>query len=172
VIPTPTAADRGAARLAQRLAQEQIDMNVVVAGARTLMLVRVPLTPADPDGRARRAIEELRSIALTRQPRQRLFQAAQLWLGARVVQASLGGEDWTALWSEAVDLAMRDSDIGLALARDAHAMLELDPDALATWQKKWLDPIAGEPGWQWVVAGADEAALSRLARAATLDRGR
>jgi hypothetical protein len=103
-------------------------------------------------------------MAGERQPRQRLYQAAQLWLGARVVQASLDGEDWTALWSDAMDLAGRDEEIVGALARDAGSMLEPDPGALQAWLRRWLDPRSGEPGWRWVVAGASSQDLQRLTR--------
>jgi hypothetical protein len=104
-----------------------------------------------------------------RQPRQRLYQAAQLWLGARVVQASLDGEDWTALLSEAMDLSVRDEDVVGALARDAGSMLEPDPEALQAWMRRWLDPRSGEPGWRWVVAGATDRDLRRLERITPLD---
>ncbi len=169
VLPTPTPESRSLARLAQRLLQEELDARLVVRGDLSVFMLRVPLSSRDPDRSVTEAIEALRALGSTRHPAQRLFQAAQLWLGARVVQASLDGEDWTALWSDAIDLASRNKDVTAALARDAEGMLEPDPDALQEWSKRWLDPRSGEPGWRWVVAGASDAELRKLARVATIE---
>jgi hypothetical protein len=109
-------------------------------------------------------VDDLSRSAKARHPSQRLFQAAELWLGARIVQASLSGEDWTALFAESIDLADRDAEISEALARDAATMLEPDPEALRTWMERWLHPRAGEPGWRWVAAGVDRRLERRLER--------
>ena len=170
VIPTRDPMARSLARLGQRVVQEELDARLALAGDHALLVVRVPLTGRDPDVSAEEAVDALSEIARTRHQRQRLFQAAQLWLGARVVQASLDGEDWTALWSESIDLADRDEDIRLALARDAHAMLEGDPERLKTWLSTWFDPRMGEPGWAWVVAGSDGRLERRLSRIAPIGR--
>jgi hypothetical protein len=170
-IPTPKLSDRSLARLAQRLAQEELDIRLTVSGEVSLLVVVVPLTGRQADETAQKTVESLSQLAAARQPRQRLFQAAQLWLGARVVQASLDGEDWTSLWSESIDLASEDGGIGAALAHDAETMLSVDPDELTQWQQQWLDPRSGKPGWTWVVAGADDKMqrqLSRLAEIRTL----
>lgn len=164
VLPTPSAKDRSLARLAQRLLQEELDVRLVIRGDLAVFVLRVPLSSVSAEVSATEAIDALATMAGARQPQQRLYQAAQLWLGARVVQASLDGEDWTALWSEAIDLSGRDEDVVGALARDAGSMLEPDPEVLQAWQRRWLDPRSGEPGWHWLVAGASEAALQRLAR--------
>src|SRR5690606_9569588 len=164
VLPTPTAEARSLARLAQRLLQEELDARLQIRGDVAVFVLRVPLPGRDAEGAATEAIDALSSLAGSRQPQQRLFQAAQLWLGARVVQASLDGEDWTALWSDAIDLADRDEDIAGALAQDAGSMLEPDPEALQAWLRRWLDPRGGEPGWRWVVAGASSRALRQLDR--------
>lgn len=170
VIPTRDPMARSLARLGQRVLQEELDARLSIAGDHALFVVRVPLLSRDPDRSAEEAVDTLSELARTRHQRQRLFQAAQLWLGARVVQASLDGEDWTALWSESMDLADRDEDIRLALARDAHAMLEPDADALKEWLSKWFDPRTGEPGWAWVVAGTDNRIERRLSRIAPVER--
>jgi len=166
VIPTPTPAARSLARLSQRIIGEEVDARVAIAGDQAILLVRVSLSSKDPDGSASAAIDTLSELASTRQPQQRLFAAAQLWLGARVVQASLDGEDWTALWSESMDLATTDDEIATALAVDAQAMLSADADALLQWQGEWLNPRAGQGGWAWTVAGVDDGILRRLARIA------
>ncbi|MEM9458044.1 MAG: hypothetical protein AAGF11_27960 [Myxococcota bacterium] len=168
VLPTATATERSLARLAQRLLQEELDARLVVHGERSLFIVRVPLSSREPDRSTTEAIDALVALGSTRQPTQRLFQTAQLWLGARVVQASLDGEDWTALWSEAIDLSSRDEDITAALARDASGMLAPDPEALQQWMERWLDPRGGQPGWRWVVAGASNADRRKLARITAL----
>lgn len=169
VLPTPTAQDRSLARLAQRLLQEQLDARLVIHGDHAVFVLRVPLSGRALEQSATEAIDALTAMASERQPQQRLYQAAQLWLGARMVQASLDGEDWTALWSEAMDLSMRDEDVVTALARDAGTMLEPDPEALQAWLRRWLDPRGGEPGWRWLVAGASDRDLQRLARITPLE---
>ncbi|MCH9683270.1 MAG: hypothetical protein K0V04_17680 [Deltaproteobacteria bacterium] len=164
IIPTATAEDRSLARLAQRVLQEEADASLVVHGDVSVLVLRVPLSTQEPERSLTEAIDALVTLGSQRQPQQRLFQAAQLWLGARVVQASLDGEDWTALWSEAMDLADRDEDIVGALAKDARGMLEPDPEALQAWVRKWFDPRNGEPGWQWLVTGTSDRIRRRLAR--------
>jgi len=164
IVPTDTARARSTARLAQRVLQQEIDARLSIVGAVGLFAVRIPISTKDPDAGVARAIEKLGALARTRHQKQRLFQAAQLWLGARVVAASLQGEDWTALWSEAIDLADSDHTVGVALARDARAMLDTAPEAPQTWQARWLDPRAGEPGWDWVVVGANDETLRALER--------
>ena len=111
VLPTPSAGDRSLARLAQRVLQEELDARLVIRGDYGIFVLRVPLSSREPERSASEAIDALVELAQDRQPQQRLFQAAQLWLGARVVQASLGGEDWTLLWSDATDLASTDEEI-------------------------------------------------------------
>ena len=168
VLSTPDARSRSVARLSQRVLQEELDVRLALAGEHAVVMVVVPLTGRDVSDVATKTIAELGELTALRQPKQRLFQTAQLWLGARVVQASLDGEDWTRLFSEAIDLADDDAGIGTALARDAGIMLSLEPDDLVKWQRQWLDPAAGEPGWQWAVAGADDPALRKLSRLAPL----
>jgi hypothetical protein len=169
-IPTPDARTRAIVRLGQRVMQEELDARVTISGPHAVFAVHVSLPGGDADRRARAAVDELTTLAGTRHPQQRLFAAAQLWLGARVVQASLDGEDWTALWSESIDLADDDADIPRALAVDATAMLEVDAEAMQGWQKQWLDPRRGAAGWQWVVAGADADVLRRLSRLAPVEQ--
>jgi hypothetical protein len=169
VLPTPTAQDRSLARLAQRLLQEELDVRLVIRGDMAVFVLRVPISGGSAEASASQAIDALSTMIGERQPRQRLYQAAQLWLGARVVQASLDGEDWTSLLSEAMDLSVRDEEVVGALARDAGSMLEPDPEALQVWMRRWLDPRSGEPGWRWVVAGATDRDLRRLERITPLD---
>jgi len=163
VVATPNARARSLARVAQRVAQEESDVSIAFAGDAAVVLVHAPVG-GKPEKKLRELVDRLSTFATTRQPRQRLFQAVQLWLGARVVEASLAGEDWTALLSSAIDLADRDADIAAALARDAQHMLAVDADALLAWTKTWLDPRRGTPGWVWAVAGASEAEVRELGR--------
>ena len=65
------------------------------------------------------------------------------------------GEDWTALWSDSLDLANDDGEIAAALARDAQAMLAATPEQLVAWQQRWLDLSTSEPGWAWVLVGQE-----------------
>ncbi len=199
IMPLPTVEDRARARLAQRVLQEEVDARLTIVGDRGLFVVKTGIrrgrlakddasakgkdakkkdkkkdkdkdAPKDP--RAAYLVEildETRELLRARAPRLRLAQAAELWLGARMVQASLTGEDWTGLWSESMDLSLTEAEIGGALARDAQAMLAIDPEELAEFSRKWLDFDGGEPGWAWVVA-SNEAdigkALKQIAKVA------
>ena len=151
--------------------QEEVDARLVVAGDISLFSVRVPLTGRAPDVSVRKVIERLDRFAATEHQPERMRQATQLWLGARVIEASFEAEDWTSLWSESLDLANDDSDIGVALAKDARAMLEADPKSVREWQEKWLLPRGGEPGWAWVAAGVTPDIQEKLAELAQLAPG-
>lgn len=181
-IPTASARERSLARVSQRRLQEQLDVRLIVSGQWSIFTLHIPLAaagkpkqvidllegtdppkdaaqaeaPEDPIiRRLRRELTTIRERMRERPLSQDLFQAAQLWLGARMVAASVAGEDWTALWSESLDLANTDGDIAAALARDAQAMLAATPEEAAAWQQRWLDFNTSEPGWAWVVVGAE-----------------
>ncbi|TPV94085.1 MAG: hypothetical protein B7733_17290 [Myxococcales bacterium FL481] len=162
VVPTPTAADRAMARLAQRVVQESIDARLELVGDRAVFLVRVPLLDRDVPAGIARTLRALTSFAETQQTRGRLTQAARLWLGARLVEHSLAGEDWTALWSESLDLAVSDPEIVRALAREAEGMMAISPEQLQQWMRQWLHPAQSDPGWTWSVAGLDAAGEKAL----------
>ena len=162
LIPTPTIEDRALARMCQRLMQEEFDVRLLVAGPVSLLAVKVRVSATDPVLSLERIIARMQKLAEAPQPRNRLTQAAQLWLGARVVEASLAGEDWTSLWSDSIDLAVEDREIFTALARDAQALLELEPEGVQSFMKQWFDPQAGEPGWVWSVAGVNENFRTKL----------
>lgn len=182
-IPTATARDRSLARLSQRRLQEAIDARLIVSGPWSIFTLNMPLAgagkpkrevdplegtdppkdaategaPEDPlVRRMRRELTSIRDRLRERPLSQDLFQAAQMWLGARMVAASVGGEDWTALWSESLDLAASDGEIAAAMARDAQAMLAATPEEAVAWQQKWLDFDTSEPGWVWVLVGAED----------------
>ena len=180
-IPTANARERSLARVVQRRLQEQLDVRLIVSGSWSIFTLHVPLSaagkpkqvvdllegtdppkdapaaaPEDPiTRRLRRELTAIRDQLRERPLSQDLFQAAQLWLGARMVAASVDGEDWTALWSESLDLASGDGEIAAALARDAQAMLAATPEEAVAWQQRWLDFNSSEPGWAWVVVGAE-----------------
>ncbi|MBK6917597.1 MAG: hypothetical protein IPH07_09370 [Deltaproteobacteria bacterium] len=163
-LPLADASTRALARLAQRVAQEEIDASLVVAGDRAVWIVAAVISRSAVERDLGREVAGLAALAGTRQPRQRLFQAAQLYLGARVVEASLGGEDWTRLFAQSIDLAESDPQIAGAMAKDAAAMLAATPAALETWTRSWLEPRKGEPGWAWTVAGLDAQARAQAAK--------
>jgi hypothetical protein len=163
VIPTPTARERAQARLVQRMLQEEVDARLLVAGDVSLFSLRISLSKKDPAKSIQKALDRLDRFAATEHQPQRMRQAAELWLGARVVEASLSGEDWTALWSESIDLSTEEDQIAAALARDAAAMLDADKKRIREWQEKWIRPRGGEPGWVWVASGVDEAVRAKLA---------
>jgi hypothetical protein len=162
VIRTKDPIDRAYARLTQRMLQEEVDARLLVAGELSLLSVRVPLSKRDPAKSLQQTLDRLERFASTEHQLERVRHAAELWLGARVVEISLEGEDWTSLWSESLDLAQDDASIGSALAVDARAMLDADQVKLRKWQEKWLRPGGGEPGWIWVAAGVDEETQGKL----------
>jgi hypothetical protein len=163
LIPTATAEARTLARLSQRLLQEEIDARLIVAGPISVLAVRVPVGGSDPLAELTGVIERMQAMATKAQPEPRIRQAADLWLGARMVDASASGEDWTALWSESIDLAQEDREIFAALAREAKIMLELDPEQVRAFHAQWLDPRGGEPGWVWVASGLTPDMRTKLA---------
>jgi plasmid stability protein len=162
LIPTATIEERTLARMSQRLLQEELDVRLLVAGPVSILAIKVRVSPSDPIGSLKNIVERMRAFVAVTQPRDRVEQAANLWLGARMVEASLTGEDWTSLWSESIDLAGEDREIYVALARDAKAMLELQPEQIQAYMAKWFDPQAGEPGWVWVAAGVDDNFRTKL----------
>lgn len=96
----------------------------------------------------------------------------RLWLGARLVGHSLAGEDWTALWSESLDLALDDAEITRALAHEAANMMAITPEQLQAWMKQWLHPEHSERGWAWSVTGLDKPGREALAETIELDVSR
>ena len=166
-LVTASVEDRAKARLAQRMLAESQDARLALSGPTGVFTITTAVSDKSVESRAQSLVEALHAAGRTRAPKQRLFTAAQLWLGARVVQASLDGEDWTALWSESMDLAADDSDIPRALAADAAAMLAIEPDPLAAWITENLDPRLGKTGWAWALSGASETMERALSRMAT-----
>lgn len=180
-LALPTVRDRSLARLVQRHLQAELDIRLTITGTVGVFTIHVPLgaagrgkpaadpleevesaeaaaEPADNDPlgrRLRRELTVIRDYLRERPLAQDLIGAAQLWLGARMVAASLGGEDWTALWSEALDLSVSDGEIVAALARDAETMLAATPDEAAAFIERWLDLEKSEPGWTWVAVGSE-----------------
>ena len=163
VIPTPGAKDRALARIAQRLIAQDADLRLVIAGPISVLILRARVSARDPRASVAKTVQKLEGYATQPFTSARLQQAARLWLGARVVSASLQGEDWTVLYSEALDLANDDKDARTSLARDARFMLETTPEELLAFTSKWFAPKSGEAGWGWSIAGADEDTLSQLA---------
>lgn len=168
VIPTATLEERSLARLSQRLLQEELDARLLIAGPVSVLAVRVRVSSSDPATSILRIVERMHAYGVEAQPRSRIDQATSLWLGARVVEASLSGEDWTALWSESIDLAGSDREIFRALALDAKTLLEAEPEQVREYMAKWFDPAGGEPGWVMVGAGVDEGFRAKLGAAIEL----
>jgi hypothetical protein len=168
VIPTPTIESRTLARLCQRLMQQEADVRLLVAGPISVLAIKVRVSSSDPIASLQRIIDRMQAFSATPQPRARIEQAANLWLGARVVEASLAGEDWTSLWSESIDLASDDRQIFVALARDAQGMLELEPEQVQEFMAEWFNPQAGQAGWMWVAAGVDDNFRAKLGAAIRL----
>lgn len=170
LLETPRWEDRAMARLAQRIAQEELDVRLSISGDRALWTVVLPFSGPDAPIELDQTLDHLSRLARQREPSQRLRQAAQLWLGGRMVASSLAGEDWTALLSESLDLADRDTTVSRALGRDAQFMMDVDPDTLAAWTRQHLDPRGSSRGWDWTIAGSPPRILEQLGTARTLER--
>ena len=86
--------------------QEEFDARLFVHGEITVFAVSIKLSRHEPVRSLERELEALRQTVGRKQRADRLRLAAGLWLGARIVDASLRGEDWTRLWSESIDLVV------------------------------------------------------------------
>lgn len=170
LISTPTPELRARARLAQRLLQQRVDARLIVAGPVSVLLVVGRVSASDPLTYIKRLVEDIDSLSKEPIAPERMTQASRLWLGARVVQASLEDEDWTGLWSEALDLSLEDGEAGIALARDAKFMLETTPAQLQAFAETWLRPRHDEGGWVWALAGASEKTIAALDAALSVER--
>jgi hypothetical protein len=168
-VPLETAEARAMGLLAARLLQEQHDVRWLATGAQALFVWRAALDPADPATGLLAARDRLQALARARVPRQRLRRAAALWIGARLVGASLADEDWTALWLAATDAATDEAQIPTALAVEGATMLAVEPEPLRAFMASALDPTASS-GWSWAVTGLDAAAIERLGRSLPLAR--
>ncbi len=162
-LELPKLRDRALARLAARLLAQGQDVRLALRGDVGVLVLRIPLPPKGPAAAVRHQIELLSERVRQPWAPSQIRQAARAFLGARVVQASLDDEDWTGLWSRAIDLSTRDADIARALADEARAMQDVAADDLAAFLTRWCDPLGGEAGWQWVLAGGTRARRRELA---------
>jgi hypothetical protein len=169
-IPTPDATARAHARLVERVLQTELDAVLLPWGPRALLLLRIPLGRSAP---ARVASTVAKLVELVDAPPSSLELAehARRYLGARLVQASLDGEDLTALWSAALDLADRDEAALDALAAEASALLSIDAASHARHLREWVDPRSAR-GWSRILVGGDATTRKQLAAAPSQDVGR
>lgn len=167
MVPLPTAEARALARLTQRSLQSTVDARLSIEGTQGVWLYRVSMDSTKPaeslSSELRRLREQVRRIP----QRWELEQAASLWLGARVVRASLHHEDWTAMASESLSLSATDEEIALSLSRDAIAMDEVTPEAVHEFALTYLVPTRDGQAWRWFVSGVDDQALREINAPAT-----
>ncbi len=151
----PDAHARGLARLAQRVLQEEFDARLVMSGKLGLFAIRVPSMGGSPASAIQIIEQRLRALAKADESRERLRESAQLWLGARAVEASLQGEDWTSLWSESMDLCTEDNQVRGALAREGLEMLRADPEELRGFidANLLLGKASDSGGSSWLILG-------------------
>lgn len=145
----PTAKARAFARLAQRTLQHQFDVRLVVHQNTGLWQLRKDLSP-EPELAAlemREFLGDLDQALHERLVPGRARQAARTWLGARLVQNSLEGSDWTALWSESVDLSSAPKDIPRALQSNGSEMIQADIQAFEAWMGQNIDPSLARGPW-------------------------
>ena len=154
--------DRALARLTQRHLQSTIDARLSIEGSKGLWLYRLSLDPKRPAASLIREVARVEDQVQRLPQRWELEQAASLWLGARLVEASLNGEDWTGLASEALSLSDTDDDIASSLSRDAVLMGEVSPEALHEFAVAHVLPSRDDPAWRWVVVGVDTQTLQDM----------
>lgn len=145
----PDTQSRAFARLAQRLLQHQFDVRLVIHNQSALWQLRKDLSP-EPKLAAeemRRYLGDLDRALHEGLVPSRARQAARTWLGARLVQNSLQGEDWTALWSQALDLSSKPSEIHSALQENGTAMMQAEIKAFEQWMQAHIDPSLARGPW-------------------------
>lgn len=161
-LDTVTPIDRCRLRLAQRLLQESFDARVSLSGPRAVLSIRIRLPRKAPRATLEAIVTTYESELVTQPSEGRLGQAARSFLGARMVEVSLHDEDWTELWSDALDLADDDKDIASVLHARARCMLSTTPEQLRGWQRERLSWATSPEAWQWLVIGATRAQRREL----------
>ncbi|MGB1700596.1 MAG: hypothetical protein ACPHRO_11620, partial [Nannocystaceae bacterium] len=159
LLSLPTTRDRAMARLAQRHLQTTVDARLSIEGAYGVWLYRISLDRRDPGRSLRREMSRIEEQVQRVPQRWELEQAASLWLGARLVHASLDGEDWTAMMSQAISLSVADAEISSSLDRDAIAMKSATTEELHEWMTRDLLPSRDDLTWRWHVVGVEARAL-------------
>ena len=150
------------ARPTQRYLQTRVDVRLTIEGDRGVLTYLLPVRVSTP----RQSLDDelsrvLKVIEL--EPRVwEISQALSLWLGARTVAASLDGEDWTALASEAISLSATSGEVAAALTRDAIEMVKITPEELSSFAREEFSPTRSDNRWRWVLAGGDEALAAAL----------
>lgn len=166
-LSLPTAKDRAYARLAQRTLQHQFDVRLVIHQKTGLWQVRKDLSP-EPELAAlemRKFLGDLDEALHERLVPGRARQAARTWLGARLVQNSLEGSDWTALWSESLDLSSVPKGIPGALQKNGSEMTQADIKAFEAWMGKTIDPSLARGPWISQLIFAQESTVNALNQA-------
>lgn len=165
----PDAKSRAFARLAQRTLQHQFDVRLTIHNKEAIWQIRCDLSPE-----ADIASDELRYYlgSLDQALHERLFhdrvhQAARTWLGARLVENSLKGEDWSVLWSESLDLSSKRSEIPLAMQRNGEQMMKAQLKDFETWIQANIDPSLSRGPWISQVIFAQTATVEALNKART-----
>lgn len=167
-LSLPDAKSRAFARLAQRTLQHQFDVRVVIHNNTGIWQLRKDLSP-EPKVAAdelRGYLGELDQALHERLVPGRARQAARTWLGARLVQNSLEGEDWTGLWSQSLDLSSKRSEISNALQQNGTHMMQADMKEFEAWMQNNIDPSLARGPWtsQLIFASKDTVAALNEAR--------
>lgn len=168
-LDLPDAKSRAFARLAQRTLQHQFDVRLVIHNRTGLWQIRKDLSP-EPELAAqelRHYLGDLDQALHERLVPGRAHQAARTWLGARLVQNSLEGEDWTALWSQALDLSSDPRELPFALQKNGLSMMQADMKAFESWMQSTIDPSLARGPWISQLIFASDAALAALNKART-----
>jgi len=162
LLTLPSTQDRALARLTQRHLQTALDVRLSIEGTKGLWLYRISLDPEQPAASVAREVARIQREVERLPQRWELEQATSLWLGARLVEASLDGDDWTGMASEALSLSEKDTEIATSLGRDAAAMGEISPEVLHEFALGQVLPARDDPEWRWVVVGADDQSVEKM----------
>ena len=154
-VPITNSKDRGLAHLSYRLLQEEFTLTFAISRNVALFNLNLELDPKEPNNALQEELERFDFFLATLHDRHRLSQATRLWIGALLTRSSLNGEDWTELWSESINLADSAKQLPRALTNHATVMFAIEPEVLQKWQKQWLSPKHGTPGWNWSLVGSN-----------------
>lgn len=165
----PDARSRAFARLAQRTLQHQFDVRLTIHNKEAIWQLRCDLSPEAPiaSDELRRYLGSLDQALHEGLFHDRVHQAARTWLGARLVENSLQGEDWSALWSESLDLSSKRSEIPLAMQRNGEEMMGAELKAFEAWMQSNIDPSLSRGPWISQVIFAESATVEALNKART-----
>jgi hypothetical protein len=180
LVPLADAKSAAALTLLQRLLQEQLDVRLTRSSDRALLTWRLDLPNQSESASEafKEAMSTFAQLTHSEVDPAHIRQSATLWLGARMVAASLSDDDWTQLWSESFDLVIAPQTLLSSKARptseqlarmQAHALaletsvIESTTSAqLKAVAQTFVDPWQAKAAWTWTFVGGSPKVRSAL----------